>query len=327
MKTKSILLTTLALLLLTVLKAQVPNYVPTNNLVGWFPFNGNANDESGNGNNGNINNAILNIDRYGNPNCAYEFNGINSYINIGSYITFNNAYTFSAWVKTNNAFSQARNVIISKLQSTGVYQYKSAELNIDNDQNFLVIQGNNLSYTYSKDVSYSVPSNTWIHIVITYDGQLIKHYINGAYTFTTAFTSLIDSIGSPIYFGARPWGTNGPTWYYQGIIDDIGIWKRALTNQEIQNLYSGINAIKNNKINDLVSLEIYPNPSQSLITIKASNQLIGEEYTVINQIGAAIFSGVLRNEIEIIDLTDKNNGIYYLTIPNKGIAQKLFLSK
>jgi hypothetical protein len=35
--------------------AQVPSYVPTNGLVGWWPFNGNANDESGNGNNGTVN--------------------------------------------------------------------------------------------------------------------------------------------------------------------------------------------------------------------------------------------------------------------------------
>ncbi len=56
MKFKSILLTAVAALsLTTATMAQVPNYVPTNGLVGWWPFNGNANDESGNGNNGIVN--------------------------------------------------------------------------------------------------------------------------------------------------------------------------------------------------------------------------------------------------------------------------------
>ena len=57
--------------------AQTPNYVPANGLVGWWPFNGNANDESGNGNHGNLQNPILNIDRFQIPNKAIQItNGL-----------------------------------------------------------------------------------------------------------------------------------------------------------------------------------------------------------------------------------------------------------
>ena len=62
--------------------AQVPSYVPTNGLVGYWPFNGNANDESGNGNNGVVNGASLTLDRSGNVNNAYSFNGLNNLIRI-----------------------------------------------------------------------------------------------------------------------------------------------------------------------------------------------------------------------------------------------------
>jgi hypothetical protein len=55
--------------------AQVPSYVPTNGLVGWWPFNGNANDESGNGNNGTPTGCQLTTDRVGNSNRAYSFDG------------------------------------------------------------------------------------------------------------------------------------------------------------------------------------------------------------------------------------------------------------
>ena len=54
--------------------AQVPSYVPTDGLVGWWPFNGNANDESGNGNDVVVNGATLVNDRGENPNSAYSFN-------------------------------------------------------------------------------------------------------------------------------------------------------------------------------------------------------------------------------------------------------------
>jgi opacity protein-like surface antigen len=63
---KTILFLVMAVALTTsTLFAQVPSYVPTNGLVGYWPFNGNANDESGNGNNGTVNGASLTTDRFG----------------------------------------------------------------------------------------------------------------------------------------------------------------------------------------------------------------------------------------------------------------------
>ena len=84
MKFKSILFTAATMLGLTAATmAQVPNYVPTNGLVGWWPFNGNANDESGNGNNGTVNGATLANDRFGNPSQALNLSGNNQHILIG----------------------------------------------------------------------------------------------------------------------------------------------------------------------------------------------------------------------------------------------------
>ncbi|MFM7978911.1 MAG: hypothetical protein ACKPKO_06305, partial [Candidatus Fonsibacter sp.] len=77
---------------------NVPSYMPTNGLVGWWPFNGNANDESGNNHNGTVNGATLTSDRFGNVNSAYSFDGINDYIvtsNINNGIPGD--YTLSVW--------------------------------------------------------------------------------------------------------------------------------------------------------------------------------------------------------------------------------------
>jgi hypothetical protein len=77
--------------------AQVPSYVPTNGLVGWWPFNGNANDESGNGNNGTVNGATLTTDRNGVANSAYSFDGVNDYIDVGNANVLNsNVISISA---------------------------------------------------------------------------------------------------------------------------------------------------------------------------------------------------------------------------------------
>ena len=80
--------------------AQIPSYVPTNGLVGWWPFNGNANDESGNGNNGIVSGTTsLTSDRKGNLNSAFVWDGTNSPISILSNMTqnFQSGITFSVW--------------------------------------------------------------------------------------------------------------------------------------------------------------------------------------------------------------------------------------
>ena len=64
-------------------------------------FNGNADDESPNNNHGTVSGAQLTEDRFGNPNSAYLFDGINDYINIGHEVHPRNRVTFSAWVYQN----------------------------------------------------------------------------------------------------------------------------------------------------------------------------------------------------------------------------------
>ena len=72
--------------------SQVPNYVPTTGLVGWWPFNGNANDDSGNGNNGTVNGATLTFDRFVNINTTFVFDGVDDWITIPSAPSLDRKY-------------------------------------------------------------------------------------------------------------------------------------------------------------------------------------------------------------------------------------------
>ena len=75
MKKKNSLMTVVAFFAITTITlAQVPTYVPTSGLVGWWPFTGNAIDSSGNGHNGTVTGATLVSDRFGNFSSAYFFN-------------------------------------------------------------------------------------------------------------------------------------------------------------------------------------------------------------------------------------------------------------
>ena len=101
------LITALCLISSLYYQAQVPSYVPTNGLVGWWPFNGNANDESGNGNNGTVNGATLTADRFGVLNSALSFDGIDDFVEMANAFSDWQDFSFSMWLNhtKGNAFS------------------------------------------------------------------------------------------------------------------------------------------------------------------------------------------------------------------------------
>src|SRR3990170_4735591 len=69
-----------------------------NGLVAFYPFNGNANDESGNGNNGVVNGATLTTDRLGKADSAYSFDGVNDYIGQKETLSVVNTFAISVWI-------------------------------------------------------------------------------------------------------------------------------------------------------------------------------------------------------------------------------------
>ena len=103
MKNKLLLLTMGFALTIQIISAQVPSYVPTNGLVGWYPFSGNTNDLSGNGLNGSPNNVIYDADRFGNINSCFNVNGdTNRWVDVSISnldIVNQQSKTFSFWIK------------------------------------------------------------------------------------------------------------------------------------------------------------------------------------------------------------------------------------
>jgi len=241
---KKILLSAVAALsLATATQAQtVPSYVPTNGLVGWWPFNGNANDESGNGNNGTVNGATLINDRDAQLNSAYNFNGIDNFINLplinmSSY----NEFSLSVWVNVTDFQTGFSNFHIIRQEGNGGLDWLLAFQNYGNIISFgLGIQ----SQPYTElDLSIN-PINfidSWSNIVVTYDGSIKRTFIDGVLfgseiksgliTFTSSATNAIGSACSNVNCVEK----------FRGKIDDIAIWNRALTQQEITDLYNAVN--------------------------------------------------------------------------------------
>ena len=207
---------------------NIPSYMPTNGLVGWWPFNGNANDESNNGNNGTVNGATLTTDRFGISNKAYHFiRDLNQSINLNS-INLPNDFAISCWYKKENNFGVQN--LVSKYSSSGGYCLIFGEGILYAHTNYGTGFGDVCSTPWSSDL------NIWHQAVLNLQTGIISFYIDGQLIWQC--TNMNSSIpNTDMTYIGRQSGTLNEN--FEGSIDEIGIWNRALTPQEITALYQG----------------------------------------------------------------------------------------
>ena len=215
----------------------------------YYPFNGNANDASGNGNDGTVNGATLTTDRFGNAENAYIFNGSSNFIRVPDTDTLegNNIKTVAVWIKKNGRINNKQNYsVISKYQNDAEESGWIVTAPTDD-------AGTTLLSGWSKGpcpkVSYEISLNEWFFVVYTVeengDSFVSKLFVNG--TTVNQTQKMRDDvsdiylqgnvrdmlIGAAFYYN----GEISPYSYFHGQIDNIRIYNRALSEVEIQALY------------------------------------------------------------------------------------------
>jgi hypothetical protein len=300
-------LLTLLFIGVTSLYAQtIPSYVPTNGLVGWWPFNGNANDESGNGNNGIVNGgATLAPDRSGVSQSAYQFDGVDDFISATPALP-NEASprSVSCWF-----YTSTDSILTSQyphLQTiTGWGDPFSGPVIFPQ---FIIAptgkayfeSGSGANQVYSQ---LSLNNGNWHHIVTTYSGPntSVKMYINGILQDSTALITLNTSNS---YFGIGNVSfANVP---FNGLLDDVGLWNRALSPQEILALFNtaGVGYYESNFDSPLVA----PNPTNGLVSL---NTVVLGTYELLTLDGRILESGTAKEDY---DLTKYPKGVYHLRL-------------
>lgn len=227
------------ILVINSLSAQVPNYVPSSGLVGWWPFNGNANDQSGNGNDGTPFGPTPAPDRYGASNAAYDFDGAASYITIPNIAIQGNASrSYSFWLRTGDTGSG--NMVIAT--GSGSNQDGATfNMRLANGSQFIGFMGGNFTgccYDYDPTGNVLLNDEVWHHVVTVYDADSLSFYVDGAFEKSTPLPIFTD--GQTNYVGRSNDQTGGNEAYFLGQIDDIGVWQRALTPGEILDLFNGV---------------------------------------------------------------------------------------
>ena len=203
------------------------NNIPTAGLIAYYPFNGNANDESSNGHNGTVNGATLTTDRFGNTNKAYNFSS--NYIELSNTEDINflsGGFTLSAWVN------------FSTFVNDGLLIAKHIIGSSSDNGYFLNVWANKFAFgiimpRLTTTQQYS--DGHWHHIVGIYDGTTEYIYVDGIQNiYKTVSGPIANSENIRIGTGGGP---NYNTSYFEGKIDDIRIYNRSLSTQEILSLY------------------------------------------------------------------------------------------
>ncbi len=219
----------LAVMAIVLASSPLFSQAPTNGLVAYYPFAGNANDASGNNRNGTFAGGVsATSDRYGNANQAYSFNGSNGNITVTNWniLTGNAARTMSVWFKAPIPSG------FTMMFSWGL---------IENNRSSSIGTGTQPLYigffsVFSHAVGILNPEqffdNRWHLMTYTHDGNLMNLYLDGALQATAPNVSL-NTAGSNLVIGSySPAGG-----FFNGALDEARVYNRALTQLEVQQMY------------------------------------------------------------------------------------------
>jgi hypothetical protein len=202
--------------------------LPVNGLMAYYPFNGNAEDASGHDNNGVVYGAVLAADRFGQPDRAYRFDGVNDYIRVAyaDSLSFLHDLTAAAWIKTTSP-------------AAGI----AHEHNGYDDGNFVfgLSQGGRLRFGRSATVisaqydSQVMNDDQWHFVVGVYDDtyDVVKHYVDGVLVSSYPEPNRLPDYPIPLIIGDE----NNHLYAFNGEIDDVRLYNRALSDAEIDALW------------------------------------------------------------------------------------------
>jgi len=197
-------------------------------LVGWWTFDGNANDQSGNALNGTVSGATLTSGADASTNGAYAFNGTNQFVGFGNSTKFNSPeITLSAWTRTATP-TVMQNIIAKEVQ----YKYRFVSGGVG-----VLIGGTGAGWTDNFIAPYTFAANTWYHIVLTISTakNTAAVYVNGALVSSVTLTVPVTAYNTTSVFAGIHNSTVDPL---NGAMDDARIYSYALTAAEVAGLYT-----------------------------------------------------------------------------------------
>ena len=245
---KNFILLAMAIVASTVVGAQAPNYIPSEGLAGWWPLDGNALDGGSFENHGTVSGAVGTTNRYNEASGAMAFDGIDDHIVVADapslQITGN--LTISLWYTTPGPTGNYQTFLTKRSGGQWPYSFGLSHYYGNGGcpgelDKYITGRRNSGSQYDLRVTEKTYVSNQWTHAAMTIENDVVTFYENGLPIGSTCFgdeffVSPIDQ-GAPLTFGTCNCGLSE---MMTGSLDDIGIWNRALSPDEITTVFESI---------------------------------------------------------------------------------------
>ena len=282
---------------------ELPSYVPMNGLVAYYPFNGNANDASGNGHDGTVYLEPQLSEGYSGTAYDFEWDEVNGYgspwqrIELPYIDSFHNTdFVFSAWIKPESFYWPNNNIqnamIIGSSNACGNFLEPS-------DLRFVLHNGDgSITFLVGPDILVdsgpgAINLNSWQHVLARVSSDKIDLFVNNVLVNSESHSQVPNFAGCMVI--GEHHQSNGHWYYFDGLIDEVGIWNRALSDKEIENLYksssgdillNGIVSVESNQIKNVADpTDNQDATTKNYVDIKTSEILISQDFSNNSQIG------------------------------------------
>jgi hypothetical protein len=287
----------------------------TGNLVLYLPFNGNANDESGNGNTATVSQAALTADRFNNSKSAYYFDGNNDYIQVknSSLLNFQKSISLNFWIKVKSFFDREQYPV-----SHGNWENRWKVSVTDKKLRWTIKTSDGVKDLDSKT---EVKPDSLYNVTVIYDGSDMEIYINGQLDAFTNMSGLINTTSYDLMFGQSLPGSI--SYGFNGVLDDVRLYDYALSVSEVEKLYdlsTEVSQDDNITPAGFYLAQNYPNPfnpeTNFIFTLPA-----GGGHAVLR------IYDVLGREVDTVLNENKPEGRYSVKYNASGLAAGIYYAR
>ena len=215
-------------------------------LVLYFPFSGDAKDQSGRGNDGAVYGATLTSNGFGASDRAYQFDGSDDYIDCGqpTDLNFTGPFTISAWINPLEieGYGSKYRTIVGKWKDWNPGDVDLRQYTLGFGHGGYVHLGIGAGGPWDAVISAEpLTTGVWTHIAGVYDGSSLKVYVNGVEQGSKATSLAMVSQPVPVQMAAANCGGWGQE-FFQGALSGVRMYNRALSSNEIGLVYQNDNS-------------------------------------------------------------------------------------
>ncbi len=274
--------------------------IPLDGLVGYYMLDGDATDSSDMSNDGQIvDRANAAENRFGEVDKALLLDG--GYIDAGNPTAFRltDAISISIWL--NPRVISDWSAVVTKWGGFGAGGY------------YLGVNPANAAVRWNLDMPTPIEGNTldngkWTHITTTYDGNSVKVFENGTMVSSIAYSDPIVNNSADLYIGNQ---FDFPSDFrFNGVIDDVLIYNRGLSDEEVREIYDAQVTSTNNIFLDR-SVNVFPSPVENILRVENKSEYPILSYSLYNAAGKQVRNATFQEEI---DISNEPAGLYYLLL-------------